>query len=93
MPQFVAETIYVLALQGFLARPGHAALPGELVKVAPDVANRAIAAGQARLPTAEDLRAADAPAPPIDPKTPGAVQTRDPVAVNRDPPIRKKRRL
>jgi hypothetical protein len=82
MPTFVPDTVYVLALQGFLARPGYAAQAGELVKVTPEVANRAIAAGQARLPTNDDLngRAAPEPVPARD-----QVNTRDPVPAHRDP--------
>ena len=80
MPIYVRDTVYVLALQGFVARPGYAAQAGELVKVTPEVANRAIANGQARLPTQDDLRSQPLPEP-----APDQVQTRDPVPVHRDP--------
>lgn len=80
MPTFVPNTVYVLALQGFMARPGYAAQAGELVMVTPEVANRAIAAGQARLPTQDDMNGQTSPAAP-----PDQVNTRDPVPVNRDP--------
>lgn len=71
MPRVEAPTVRVLVLEGFIARPGHAARPGELVEVPPHVANTAIALGKARLPTQEDDR------PPL--------QSRDPTPMHRDP--------
>ena len=74
MPRPDSPTVRVLVLEGFIARPGHAARPGETIEVPPHVANTAIALGKARLPTQED----EARVRPVD--------TRDPVPAHRDPP-------
>lgn len=76
--------VRVLVLEGFILEPGRAGVPGQVVEVAPHVANTAIALGKARLPTSDD-HAGPAPAPPHEPKN------RDPVPTHRDPiPTRRK---
>jgi hypothetical protein len=81
VPHFTPPTSYVLVLEGFIARPGQAVRPGEIVEVANHVANMAIAMGKARLLTPEDH-----PSAPHEPKN------RDPVPTHRDPvPTRRKR--
>jgi hypothetical protein len=80
VPRIVDPGVKVVCLDGFIARPGHAAAPGELVEVSSQrVADGLIAQGKARLPTPEDLaRSAD----PI---------VRDPTPRNLDPSNRSKR--
>jgi hypothetical protein len=81
VPRFIPPSVHVLVLEGFIARPGHAARPGEIIEVPTHVANTVIAMGKARLPTPEDQKA-----PPHEPKN------RDPVPTHRDPtPSRRKR--
>lgn len=77
MPAFKPQMVKVLALTGFIARPGHAARPGEIVSVTPAVANTAIACGQARLPTAED--------DPLAGEGEQEISNLDPSPTNRDP--------
>jgi hypothetical protein len=74
-PAYVAPTVRVLVLEGFISRPGYAARPGEFVDVSPSTANTAIAQGKARLPTSDD----------IDHAAPHEPGPRDPLPLDRDP--------
>jgi hypothetical protein len=71
--RFPPPKVWVLCLDGFIARPGYSARPGELVEVLPSVANTLIATGKARLPTREDPAAAE------------DLEHRDPQPTHRDP--------
>jgi hypothetical protein len=79
--RFPPKMVRVLCLEGFIARPGHAARPGEIVEVLPSVANTAIHAGKARLPTNED----HTPDDDLEHRDPQP-SNRDPVPQRRDPP-------
>lgn len=80
MPRILDPGVVVKCLDGFIARPGHAARPGELVEVASQrVADGLVAQGKATEPTPEELARSTEPI------------NRDPTPKNLDPSDRRKR--
>jgi hypothetical protein len=58
VPRVIEPGVKVVCLDGFIARPGHAAAVGELVEVLNQrVADGLITLGKARMPTPEELAA------------------------------------
>ena len=80
MPRVVEPGVKVVCLDGFIARPGHAAAPGELVEVVNQrVADGLVTLGKARLSTPEDHARSTEPI------------VRDPTPKHLDPSDRRKR--
>lgn len=81
IPPIPQKLVTVLALRDFMTAPGKPATAGQEIAVTPSVANTAIACGNARLPTVEDILSRDDDV---------HVENRDPMASHRDPKPRRR---